>query len=171
MPDPTGTPTPTPLSGSTSSSHSPSPSSLPPPPPPRKSSWRRKVLWFLFLLLFIPMLLVGMYLAVVLNVSYSEGDRTGYLQKFSRKGWICRTYEGELAMTTVPGVAPTLWTFSVWDEKVAKQINDLNLLGKRVILHYREYQGIPTSCFGETGYFVDGAKPLEDQAPPQATMP
>lgn len=103
-----------------------------------------------------------MYLAVVLNVSYSEGDRTGYLQKFSRKGWICRTYEGELAMTTVPGVAPTLWTFSVWDEQVAKQINDLNLLGKRVILHYREYQGIPTTCFGETSYFVDGAKVLED---------
>lgn len=140
------------------SSPSPSPHSA----SPRTSSWGRKLVLFFFLLLLIPLILVGMYLAVVLNVSYSDGDRTGYLQKFSRKGWICRTYEGELAMTTVPGVAPTIWTFSVWDEKVAKEINDLNLLGKRVVLHYREYRGIPSTCFGETGYFVDGAHALED---------
>lgn len=168
MPDPAG---PTPVSTSTVPPSSPSSSSVPSSPPPRHSSWRRKVLWFLFLLLLIPMLLAGMYLAVVLNVSYSEGDRTGYLQKFSRKGWVCRTYEGELAMTTVPGTAPTLWTFSVWDEQIAKQINDLNLLGKRVILHYREYRGIPTNCFGDTGYFVDGAKPLEDLTPPHPDTP
>lgn len=100
--------------------------------------------------------LVSFYLLIVFNWSYSDGDRTGYLQKFSRKGWLCKTYEGELAMTTVPGVAPVIWTFTVWTDGVATKVNEL--LGKRVILHYREYRGIPGNCFGETDYFVDGAQ-------------
>ncbi len=129
----------------------------------KKSSWRGKILLVLFLLIFVPLVLVGLYLAVVLNFSYSDGDRTGYLQKFSRKGWVCRTYEGELAMTTVPGVAPIVWSFSVWDETVAREIN--SLLGKRVVLHYREYRGIPTNCFGETDYYVDGVKSVEEPQP------
>ena len=121
--------------------------------PSPTSSRSGKAILVLSLLVLIPMALAGLYLAVVLNVSYSDGDRTGYLQKFSRKGWICRTYEGELAMTTVPGVAPVLWTFSVWDERVAKNINAL--LGKQVVMHYREFRGIPTTCFGDTDYYVD----------------
>ena len=72
-----------------------------------------------------------------------------------RKGWLCKTYEGELAMTTVPGVAPTLWTFSVWDDDVATTLD--GQLGKRVVLHYRELRFVPTTCFGETNYFVDRA--------------
>ncbi len=101
----------------------------------------------------IPLAIAGMYLAFVLNFSYSEGDRAGYLQKFSEKGWMCKTYEGELAMTTVPGVAPVLWDFTVHDSSVAAQVNQL--IGKKVILHYKEHRGLPTTCFGETGYFVD----------------
>ncbi len=162
MPDPT--PGESPLSRAPSAA--PAPSSTPASAPPtgkKKSSWRGKVLLFFFLLIFVPLILVGLYLAVVLNFSYSDGDRTGYLQKFSRKGWVCRTYEGELAMTTVPGVAPTVWTFSVWDEAVAREIN--SLLGKRVVLHYREYRGIPTNCFGETDYYVDGIKSVEEPQP------
>ena len=83
----------------------------------------------------------------------SDGERAGYLQKFSRKGWVCKTHEGELAMTTVPGVAPLLWDFSVWDDTVAQQLD--GQMGKRVVLHYKEYRYIPTTCFGETPYFVD----------------
>ena len=103
-------------------------------------------------------LAVAVYLVVIFNWSYSDGDRAGYLQKFSRKGWICKTYEGELAMTTVPGVAPVIWTFSVkmWDDPLAQQIN--GLLGKKVVLHYRELRYLPSTCFGETGYFVDSVK-------------
>jgi hypothetical protein len=95
------------------------------------------------------------YLVVIFNWSYSDGDRAGYLQKFSRKGWICKTYEGELAMTTVPGVAPVIWTFSVkmWDDPLSAQIN--GLLGKKVVLHYREFRYLPSTCFGETTYFVE----------------
>jgi hypothetical protein len=95
------------------------------------------------------------------NWSYSDGDRAGYLQKFSRKGWICKTYEGELAMTTVPGVAPVIWTFSVqmWDDDLAQKIN--GQLGRKVVLHYQELRYLPTACFGETPYFVDSVKSVE----------
>ena len=88
-------------------------------------------------------LAVGVYLVFIFNWSYSDGDRAGYLQKFSHKGWLCKTYEGELAMTTVPGVAPVIWTFSVqmWDDPLAQQIN--GLLGKKVVLHYRELRYLP----------------------------
>jgi len=98
------------------------------------------------------------YLFFIFNWSYSDGDRAGYLQKLSRKGWICKTYEGELAMTTVPGVAPVIWTFSVriWDDPLASQIN--GLLGKKVVVHYRELRYLPSTCFGETSYFVDSVK-------------
>ena len=103
-------------------------------------------------------LAVGGYLVFIFNWSYSDGDRAGYLQKFSRKGWLCKTYEGEMAMTTVPGVAPVIWTFSVkmWDDPLAQQIN--GLLGKKVVLHYRELRYLPSTCFGDTPYFVDSVK-------------
>jgi hypothetical protein len=117
----------------------------------------RRLAWAIFL---VPIVLIVLYLLLVLNWSFSDGDRVGYLQKFSHRGWLCKSYEGELAMTTVPGVAPMIWTFSVWDKTVAEQINAL--LGKKVILHYREFRGIPTDCFGSTDYFVDGVQEAKD---------
>ena len=109
--------------------------------------WRPKFILTLFLLL------GAAYLVVAFNYSYSDGSRAGYIQKFSHKGWICKSHEGELAMTTVPGVAPILWDFSVWDENVASQLSQV--MGKRMVLHYKEYRYLPTTCFGETAYFVD----------------
>jgi hypothetical protein len=108
---------------------------------------------FLIGLLITPIILFVLYAWITLNWSYSDGDRSGYLQKFSRKGWICRTYEGELAMTTVPGTAPVIWEFSVRDGAVAEKM--AHLLGRKVILHYHEYRNIPTDCFGATDYFAD----------------
>jgi hypothetical protein len=96
---------------------------------------------------------------VAFNYSYSDGSRAGYIQKFSHKGWICKTNEGELAMTTVPGVAPILWTFSVSEGKVATQL--AQVMGKRLVLHYKEYRYLPTTCFGETAYFVDRVEVTE----------
>ena len=116
-----------------------------------------RLAWAIFL---IPIVLVILYLLVVLNWSFSDGDRVGYLQKFSHRGWLCKSYEGELAMTTVPGVAPMIWTFSVWDKDVAERIN--LLLGRKVVMHYREFRGIPTDCFGSTDYFVDGVQEAKD---------
>jgi hypothetical protein len=112
-----------------------------------------KWLWVPKFILMLLLFLGAAYLLVAFNYSYSDGNRAGYIQKFSHKGWICKTYEGEMAMTTVPGVAPILWVFSVRDEKVASQLSQA--MGKRVVLHYREYRYIPTTCFGETAYFVD----------------
>lgn len=119
--------------------------------------WLPKLKWAAALLV----LAAGGYLFLIFNWSYSDGDRAGYLQKFSHKGWICKTYEGELAMTTVPGVAPVIWIFSVkmWDEPIAQQIN--GLLGKKVVLHYRELRYLPSNCFGDTPYFVDSVKAAE----------
>jgi hypothetical protein len=108
------------------------------------------------LVLAAPIVLLALWLVLVLNWSYSEGERAGILQKFSRKGWVCKTWEGELAMTTVPGVAPVLWNFSVRDDEVARQLSDA--VGRRVVLHYTEHRGIPTSCFGETGHFIESVK-------------
>src|SRR6478672_1232487 len=103
-------------------------------------------------------LLVLLFLAtgallVAFNYSYSDGNRAGYIQKFSKKGWFCKTHEGELATTTVPGTAPLLWEFTVWDNTVAHQLSQV--MGKRVVLHYKEFRYLPTTCFGDTTYFVD----------------
>jgi hypothetical protein len=108
----------------------------------------------------LPLLVLAAYFAFVLNWSYSDGERAGYLQKFSRKGWLCKTYEGELAMTTVPGVAPVLWNFTVRDKAVADQLNEL--LGRRIVLHYEEHRGIPTTCYGETNHFVTRVQEIEE---------
>ena len=115
---------------------------------------RRRRLWLILLAVpFLALLGFTLYLALVLGWSYSDGERAGILQKFSRKGWVCKTYEGELAMSVVPGVAPTIWEFSVRDDRVVPQLSAA--IGRRVVLHYTEHRGVPTSCFGHTDYFVD----------------
>jgi hypothetical protein len=81
----------------------------------------------------------------------------GYVQKFSQKGYVCKTWEGELTVVTQPGIPPTTFTFTVRDDSVAAALNAQ--LGKRVALEYKQHKGLPTSCFGETEYFVDGIRP------------
>lgn len=103
--------------------------------------------------------LVALYTLFTLHWSYSEGERAGILQKFSRRGWVFKTYEGELAMSIVPGVTPTIWDFSVRDRRVAESLSAA--LGKRVVLHYTEHLGVPTSWFAETPYFVDSVRIME----------
>ena len=100
----------------------------------------------------------SLWTLITLTFSYSDGDRVGYVQKFSHKGWLCRTWEGELAMTPVPGAAPEIFTFTVRDPKVVQQIHDAE--GKKVALHYQEKKGIPSSCFGDTRYFISEMRPL-----------
>ncbi|HMM46496.1 MAG TPA: hypothetical protein PKC12_00765 [Thiobacillaceae bacterium] len=124
---------------------------------------RRTGLKWLIGMLVLPLVIFGLYLAFVLNCSYSDGERAGYLQKFSRKGWVCKTWEGELAMTTVPGVAPVLWNFTVRDPAIAGRLNEL--LGKRLVLHYEEHRGIPTNCYGETNHFVTRVQAIDEPAP------
>ena len=104
-------------------------------------------------LLVLLLALFAAYTLLALWWSYSEGERVGVLQKLSRKGWVCKTYEGELALYVVSGMAPQIWTFTVRERKVAEQLN--TVLGERVRLHYSEHRGLLSSCFGDTPYFVD----------------
>ncbi len=90
---------------------------------------------------------------LTLSYAYSDGERAGILQKFSRKGWVCKTYEGELALYVVGGVAPQIWEFSVRDPKLAAELEQA--VGERVQLHYSEHRGVPSACFAETNYFVE----------------
>ena len=118
---------------------------------------RAKILWAV--LAGIPlagMLALGGWTAATLGFAYSKGERAGYMQKISNKGWVCKTWEGELALATVPGSMPVMWSFSVRDEAVAKKIESLQ--GERVVLDYEQHKGVPTDCFGETEYFVTGAR-------------
>lgn len=93
------------------------------------------------------------YVWAALNFSYSEGERAGYLQKFSKRGWICKTWEGEILLSSMPGAIPEKFDFSVRDEAVADQLKAAT--GQRVVLTYSQRKGVPTSCFGETEYFID----------------
>jgi len=123
-----------------------------------------KLIRLLLTFLAILVLLAIGWLWIALQWSYADGERAGYVQKFSNKGWLCKTWEGEIAMVTMPGAIPDKFEFTVRDDAVAQQINAL--AGKRVVLHYRQHKFIPTTCFGETEYFVDGAREMQDSAPP-----
>lgn len=128
------------------------------PAAPTPSRWRRRLKIAALLIVVVPILFFAIYTWSALTWSYSSGERAGVLQTFSRKGWFCKTWEGELAMTTVPGSAPVLWDFSVRNDSVAAAISAV--LGKegRVVLHYEEHRGVPTTCFGETQYYVTGVR-------------
>jgi hypothetical protein len=126
-----------------------------PPAAPKK---RRKWKLILTLVVLAPFVVVALYTWVALSYSYSKGDRAGYLQKFSQKGWICKTWEGEIAMANLPGTMPQIFTFSVRNDSVAGVLNGLS--GQRVNLTYEQHKGVPTSCFGETEYYAVGAKVL-----------
>ena len=145
-----------------------------PPPPPRSPRGKRRIgLWmFLLGLVLVPLVIAAIWTWITLSYTYSDGNRAGYVQKFSRKGWLCKTWEGEIAQVNIPGAAQQLFAFTVRNDSVAAEINRLQ--GQRVDLHYREHRGIPFSCFGETRYFVDGVRSIE--APtwpgqPGATVP
>ncbi len=92
------------------------------------------------------------YTWITLTWSFSSGERVGYVQKLSKSGWLCKTWEGEMAMVTMPGAIPDKFLFSIRDDAVAARINEM--AGKRIAITYEQHKGIPTSCFGDTEYFI-----------------
>jgi len=130
----------------------------------KPASWRgqrgRGFILPLLAVLLIIIVLAGVYGMIVWKWSYSEGERAGVVQKFSRKGWVCKTWEGELNMVVLPGALPEKFFFTVWDDGVAASIN--RNVGRRVTLHYEEKVGLPTSCFGETRYYIKKVTPLPE---------
>jgi hypothetical protein len=107
---------------------------------------------------------VAGYFAIVMNWSYSSGERAGWVQKFSNKGWVCKTWEGELALVSLPGTSVEKFLFTVRDDAVAANIN--KVMGQRVNLHYEQKVGLPTSCFGETRSYVTGVSAVSEVPPP-----
>jgi hypothetical protein len=126
--------------------------------------------------------LIAGYIWFVLSWSYSSGERAGWVQKLSKKGWLCKTWEGEMALVSMPGAMSEMFYFTARGDGVAEQLN--KVMGKRVALHYEEKVGLPTSCFGETRYYVTKVipvdetpaapaivKPAPEPAPPKPSAP
>lgn len=107
----------------------------------------------------VPLLIFALYIFVALHWSYSEGERAGFVQKLSKKGWLCKTWEGELALVSLPGAAPEKFNFTVRDDAVADRIN--KQVGTRVALVYAQHKGLPGTCFGDTDYFVTDIKTIQ----------
>src|SRR3954468_3137069 len=110
--------------------------------------------WTFALLVVVPALVFTLWTVIALSFSYSSGERAGFLQKVSRKGWLCKTWEGELQLTAIPGSAPEMFYFTTRSDSVADVLNKLT--GQRVVVNYEQHKGVPNSCFGDTEYFVVG---------------
>src|SRR5882762_7324766 len=114
--------------------------------------WRRWLVLTILTLLVVPPLVFAGWAWVTLKYVYSRGERAGYVQKLSRKGWLCKTWEGELAMVNLPGAMPEIFRFTVRDDRVAQALEPM--VGRRVSLTYEQHKGVPTACFGDTQYFI-----------------
>jgi hypothetical protein len=124
-----------------------------PAPAPVKKK-RNKFLIALLILILIPVVIVALWVWVSLGYTYSTGERAGYVQKISKKGWLCKTWEGEIAMANLPGTMPQIFSFTVRNDSIAHLIEQN--AGKQLSLTYEQHRGVPTTCFGETEYFVTG---------------
>jgi hypothetical protein len=124
-----------------------------------KSRRRRWVLIVLGVVVVVPALLMAAWTAIALNWHYSAGNRAGFIQKFSQKGWVCKTWEGELAQVNLPGASQEKFLFTVRDDSIAKEIT--RLMGNRVSIEYQEHRGVPGTCFGDTDYYVTGVRGLQ----------
>ncbi|HWG53416.1 MAG TPA: hypothetical protein VN677_08960 [Gemmatimonadaceae bacterium] len=116
--------------------------------PRTHSIWKR----VLAIVIIVPIVLFAVYTWAALHVAYGHGERAGYLQKLSKQGWLCQTWEGELAMANLPGTMPEIFHFTVRSDSIAQLLTQQ--MGKRVSLSFDEHRGVPTSCFGETEYYV-----------------
>lgn len=126
-----------------------------PQPAHSHRTWRIG-LFVLVLVLVVPSLLFAAWSMITLNYAYSKGERAGYVQKLSKKGWVCKTWEGELAMVNLPGAMPEIFDFSVRNDSIAKLLE--KNMGQRVSVTYEEHRGVPTSCFAETNYYITNVR-------------
>lgn len=112
-------------------------------------------------LVLVPAAGIALWATIALSFTYSSGTRTGYIQKLSRKGWVCKTWEGELAMATAPGVSPQIFPFTIRSDSLARALT-ADMGKARVAMEYEEHRGVPTACFGETAYFVTAYRLMPD---------
>lgn len=124
------------------------------PPAPRRG--RRLLLKIIIALVLAVVVGSALWAWASLGYVYSSGERTGYVQKLSHKGWLCKTWEGELAMSPVVGAAPQMFDFTVRDDSLAHALELVS--GKQITLNYAQHKGVPGSCFGETEYYIQSFK-------------
>jgi hypothetical protein len=127
--------------------------------------WKRWLILLLLTALVLPPAIFSAWAWVTLKYVYARGERAGYVQKISKKGWLCKTWEGELAMVNLPGAMPEIFRFSVRDQSTAHAVE--GLVGQRVSLTYEQHKGIPTACFGETEYFITRISAVAEGASPR----
>ncbi|HCE59162.1 MAG TPA: hypothetical protein DER09_15345 [Prolixibacteraceae bacterium] len=114
----------------------------------------------LYWILFVLVIVIAAFIYFKYAFDYSKGYRAGLLQKFSEKGVVFKTYEGEMILSSVQSnanvaIASEKFLFSVADESVAKQMEQIQ--GKNVVVHYREKKGtLPWR--GDSPYIVDSVK-------------
>ncbi|MBC8086484.1 MAG: hypothetical protein H7Z40_04405 [Phycisphaerae bacterium] len=106
----------------------------------------------------LPVLVFAVWSVAALNWSYSEGVRPGFVQKISHKGFICKTWEGVL-YTDLKGFRADSFQFTVRSDSIAHLLQTLS--GKQVSLDYQQHVAIPSSCFGDSEYFVVGVRELK----------
>lgn len=109
------------------------------------------------ILIVLPAFAYTVWAGAALHFTYSKGDRAGLLQKFSKRGWLCKTWEGELQLAAVPGTTPEKFVFSTRSDSIAALLTKYS--GQQVVLEYDQHKGVPSSCFGETEYFIVGVRP------------
>ena len=131
------------------------------PPGRKRRSWASRLKLIFAGIVAVVILGCVLYVWSALHFAYAVGERVGYLQKFSKEGWLCKTWEGELAMVNLPGTNPQIFRFTVRDDEVAKQISAN--LEKRVAITFEEHRGVPTRCFGETQYYVTQVRAVGGQ--------
>ena len=117
---------------------------------------QHKLVTIILLVVLIPILVFVLWAWITLSYTYSSGERAGFLQKISKRGWVCKTWEGEIQLTAMPGAAPEIFTFTVRSDSLAQVMNTLN--GQKVVLDYKQHKGVPGTCFGDTEYFVVGVR-------------
>jgi hypothetical protein len=134
--------------------------SAPPPLPPQSFKRRHWGKLLLLVLVVVPVLGISIWTYAALNWTYSSADRAGYVQKISEKGWLCKTWEGTLYTDIAKGFRSDSFQFSIRSDSIAHLLQ--NFSGKKVSVHYEQHKGVPTSCFGETEYFVSGVRELQN---------
>ena len=117
-----------------------------------------KLVTALVLAIGVPIIAFALWTFIALHYTYSSGERAGFLQKISQRGWLCKTWEGDLQIAVIPGAAPEVFTFTTRSDSIAAELNKLT--GRRVVLNYKQHKGLPGSCFGDTEYFVTGVRPV-----------
>ena len=135
-------------------SDTPEPATEPivPAPAPLAKKKHHRVRNIILLVVLIPVVVIALWVWVALGYTYASGERAGYVQKISKKGWLCKTWEGELAMANLPGTMPQIFSFTVRNDSIANVLEQT--IGKQVSVTYEQHRGLPTSCFGETEYFI-----------------